>query len=88
MVRRGRGVTRRSFLVLFYAVARGTRADALHSPQLSPSALALRLYGVWPSETHTFEDQLGLVPGTKSKIEDGSDTGTSGGEVVTVADFR
>ena len=46
------------------------------------------LYGVRPSETYTLEDQLGLVPGTKSKIEDGSDTGTSGGEVVTVADFR
>ena len=45
-------------------------------------------YGVRPSRTHTLEDQLGLVPGTKSKIEDGSDTGTSGGEVVTVADFR
>ena len=47
-----------------------------------------KVYGVRPSETHTFGDQLGLVPGTKSKIEDGSDTGTSGGEVVTVADFR
>ena len=45
-------------------------------------------YGVRPSETYTLRDQLGLVPGTKSKVEDGSDTGTSGGEVVTVADFR
>ena len=50
--------------------------------------LAGYAYGVRPSRTHTLEDQLGLVPGTKSKIEDGSDTGTSGGEVVTVADFR
>jgi len=46
------------------------------------------LHGVRPCSVHTFEDQLGLVPSTKSKIEDGSDTGTSGGEVVTVADFR
>ena len=45
-------------------------------------------YGVRPLSAHTLEDQLGLVPGTKSKIEDGSDTGTSGGEVVPVADFR
>ena len=34
-------------------------------------------YGVRPSRTHTFGDQLGLVPGTKSKIEDGSTVGTS-----------
>jgi hypothetical protein len=38
---------------------------------------------VYGFSVHTLEDQLGLVPGTKSKIEDGSDTGTSGGEVVT-----
>ena len=50
--------------------------------------LPFNSYGVRPSETYTLEDQLGLVPGTKSKIEDGSETGTSGGEVVTVADFR
>ena len=33
-------------------------------------------YGVRPCSVHTFGDQLGLVPGTKSKIEDGSATGT------------
>ena len=47
-----------------------------------------RHYGVRPSETHTFEDQLGLVPGTKSKIEDGSATGTSVTLGAAVADFR
>ena len=36
----------------------------------------------------TLRDQLGLVPSTKSKIEDGSDTGTLRPQVVTVADFR
>ena len=49
---------------------------------------SLHEYGVRPRSAYTLRDQLGLVPGTKSKIEDGSDTGTSGGEVVTVADFR
>ena len=44
--------------------------------------------GVRPCRTYTFGDQLGLVPGTKSKIEDGSDTGTLRPQVVTVADFR
>ena len=44
-------------------------------------------YGVWPCSAQTLEDQLGLVPGTKSKIEDGSDMGTSSPEVMTVADF-
>ena len=39
-------------------------------------------------EKCTFKDQLGLVPGTKSKIEDGSDLGTSLPEVMSVADFR
>ena len=33
-------------------------------------------YGVRLREKCTFEDQLGLVPGTKSKIGDGSGTGT------------
>ena len=44
--------------------------------------------GVRPLSAYSFEDQLGLVPSTKSKIEDGSDTGTLPREVVTVADFR
>ena len=46
------------------------------------------MYGVRPSETYTLEDQLGLVPGTKSKIEDGSATGTSVTLGAAVADFR
>ena len=39
-------------------------------------------------ETHTLEDQLGLVPGTKSKVEDGSTVGTSVTLRTAVADFR
>ena len=46
------------------------------------------LYGVWPCKTHTLEDQLGLAPGTKSKIEDGSTVGTSVTLRTAVADFR
>ena len=46
------------------------------------------LYGGRPSETHTFGDQLGLVPGTKLKIEDGSTVGTSVTLRTAVADFR
>ena len=45
-------------------------------------------YGGRPSETHTLEDQLGLVPGTKLKIEDGSTVGTSVTLRTAVADFR
>jgi hypothetical protein len=45
-------------------------------------------YGVWPCKTHTLEDQLGLAPGTKSKIEDGSTVGTSVTLRTAVADFR
>ena len=48
----------------------------------------LKPYGGRPSETHTFGDQLGLVPGTKSKIEDGSTVGTSVTLRTAVADFR
>jgi hypothetical protein len=44
---------------------------------LSKAFFLLLVYGVRPSETHTLEDQLGLVPGTKLKIEDGSTVGTS-----------
>ena len=57
-------------------------------PNNATERIISRGYGVRPLSAYTLEDQLGLVPGTKSKIEDGSDTGTSGGEVVTVADFR
>ena len=45
-------------------------------------------YGVRPLSAYTLEDQLGLVPGTKSKIEDGSATGTSVTLGAAVADFR
>ena len=45
-------------------------------------------YGVRPCSAYTFEDQLGLVPGTKSKIEDGSAMGTSLALGAAVADFR
>ena len=37
--------------------------------------------------TYTFQDHLGLVRGTKSRIEDGYDTGTSLRHVVAVGDF-
>ena len=37
---------------------------------------------------YTFGDQLGLVPSTKSKIEDGSHEGTLHALVTAVADFR
>ena len=40
-----------------------------------------------PSRTFSFGDQLGLVRGTKSKIEDGYDTGTSLRHVVAVGDL-
>ena len=45
-------------------------------------------YGVRPCSVHTLEEQLGLVPGTKSKIEDGSATGTFVTLGAAVADFR
>ena len=45
-------------------------------------------YGVRLSSAHSLEDQLGLFLGTKSKIEDGSDLGTSRAEVTSVADFQ
>ena len=45
-------------------------------------------YGVRPCCVHTLEDQLGLVPGTKSKIEDGSTVGTSVTLRTALADFR
>ena len=44
-------------------------------------------YGVRPSSAQSFGDQLGRVRGTKSKIEDGYDTGTSLRHVVAVGDF-
>ena len=45
-------------------------------------------HGARPSRTYSLEDQLGLFLGTKSKIEDGSDLGTSRAEVTSVADFQ
>ena len=47
-----------------------------------------KIYGVRPCSVHTLEEQLGLVPGTKSKIEDGSATGTFVTLGAAVADFR
>jgi len=44
-------------------------------------------YGVRPSGTYTFQDQLGLVRGTKSKIEDGYATGTLPLRGVAVGDL-
>ena len=46
-----------------------------------------RGYGVRPSRTHSFEDHLGRVRGTKSNIKDGYDTGTSLRHVVAVGDL-
>ena len=51
------------------------------------SAIQKNRYGVRPSSAYSFGDQLGLVRGTKSKIEDGYDTGTSLRHVVAVGDF-
>ena len=45
------------------------------------------LYGVRPSSAYSFQDHLGLVRGTKSKIEDGYYTGTTCAGVVAVGDF-
>ena len=45
------------------------------------------MYGVRPSRTYSFGDQLGLVPGTKSKIEDGYATGTLPLRGVAVGDL-
>ena len=55
---------------------------------VSPSRASVTIYGVRPCSVHTLEEQLGLVPGTKSKIEDGSATGTSVTLGAAVADFR
>ena len=44
-------------------------------------------YGVRPSRTFSFGDQLGRVRGTKSKIEDGSTVGTLGAHRTAVRDF-
>ena len=46
------------------------------------------LTGVRLCSAQTLRDQLGLVPGTKSKIEDGSAMGTSLALGAAVADFR
>jgi len=45
-------------------------------------------YGVRPCEKLTFGDQLGLVRGHKSKIEDGSRERTIDALATAVADFR
>ena len=45
------------------------------------------MYGVRPSSAYSFQDHLGLVRGTKSKIEDGYYTGTTCAGVVAVGDF-
>jgi len=45
------------------------------------------LYGVRPREKCTLKDQLGLVPGPKSKIGDGSHERTLVTLVTAVADF-
>ena len=44
-------------------------------------------YGVWPIGIHTFEDQLGLVLGSKSKIEDRYYLAVPNQQVVAVGDF-
>ena len=44
-------------------------------------------YGVRPSRTYSFGDQLGLVRGMKPKIEDGSDLGTHHTQVTSVGDL-
>ena len=44
-------------------------------------------YGVRPSRTFSFGDQLGRVRGTKSKTEDGYYTGTTCAGVVAVGDL-
>ena len=49
-----------------------TRVKAPDTRQLSTRVV----YGVRPFSAYSLGDQLGLVRGTKSKIEDGSDLGT------------
>ena len=58
------------------------------SPRRRGSTAIPYIYGVRPCSVHTLEEQLGLVPGTKSKIEDGSATGTFVTLGAAVADFR
>ena len=62
-----------------------TAVMSCHVSQGGCSALAR--YGVRPSRTHSFGDQLGRVRGTKSKIEDGYYTGTTCAGVVAVGDL-
>ena len=54
-------------------------------PMFIVKAVPVR-YGVRPRETCTLRDQLGLVPGTKSKIADRSDMGALWRHVTTVGD--
>ena len=56
------------------------------APSAGPRGETLNTYGVRPRETCTFRDQLGLVPGTKSKIADRSDMGALWRHVTTVGD--
>ena len=48
----------------------------------------VRRYGVRRLRTYSLRDQLGPVPSTKSKIEDGSAMGKALALGAAVADFR
>ena len=69
---------------------RSSAASDVYKRQVTcPRVLGFRLFGLVPKtrSAYTFGDQLGLVPGTKSKIEDGSAMGTLVTLGVAVFDF-
>ena len=64
------------------------RVPPLAYPRISSCPMSVARYGVRLLGTRTLGDQLGLVLSPKSKIKDGSDIGTWGAHVTSVADFR
>jgi hypothetical protein len=62
--------------------------EAAWSPDASTPFVCLFVcYGVRPRRTSALEDQLGLIPSMKSKIEDGSAMGTGWTLGAAVLDF-
>ena len=62
--------------------------ERLYTADRTLEALVGSRYGVRPRKTSALEDQLGLVPGPKSKIGDGSDMGTLCTHVTAVGRRR
>ena len=56
--------------------ARGSARHRHLSRGIAENRTRISVYGVRPSRTYSFEDHLGRVRGTKSKIEDGYAEGT------------